>query len=152
MNSNVVHVRMNSNALYVNLHVQLKAIYSQVFWIVYTIFKYFLFHSSFLRSICALSPVPRRWRKIRIVSTTLFSYRHDKCVILIFDSNQFPMMLNVEVTEGSLDTQSSDYKELLTSLEAQLCDFRSGQEKVCCQYDQVRSNMDDNVIIWATSN
>ena len=37
------------------------------------------------------------------------------------------------VSIGSLSVQSPDYKDLVTSLESQLCDEGSGQEKVCCQ-------------------
>ena len=37
------------------------------------------------------------------------------------------------VSIGSLPIQSPDYKDLVTSLESQLCDEGSDQEKVCCQ-------------------
>ena len=36
------------------------------------------------------------------------------------------------VSTGSLPIQSPDYKDLVTSLESQLCDEGSDQEKVCC--------------------
>ena len=37
------------------------------------------------------------------------------------------------VSIGILPIQSPDYKDLVTSLESQLCDEGNDQEKVCCR-------------------